>query len=96
MEYLIYFLIDSLVNAGILFLACKLTGVLIEFKWLIVAVIAAALVSLIPTIGWILSLIVLFWLLNQYSNAKIWPDLVFMVVVSRLISVFLIIPFLGS
>ena len=96
MNYLIYFLIDCLASAGIMFLACKLTGVIIEFKWLVISVIAAALVSLIPSIGWLLSFIVLFWFLNQYSNAKIWPDLVFMVVVSRLITVFLVIPFIGS
>ena len=96
MDYLIYFLVDSLVSAGIMFLACKVTGVVIEFKWLLISVSAAALVSLIPSFGWVLSLIVLFWFLNQYSNAKIWPDLVFMVVVSRLITVFLLIPFLGG
>ena len=96
MDYLIYFLIDSLVSAGIMFLACKITGVVIQFKWLLISVAAAALVSLIPSFGWVLSLIVLFWFLNQYSNAKLWPDLVFMVLVSRIITVFLVIPFLGG
>ena len=96
MDYLIYFFVDSLVSAGIMFLACKLTSVIIEFKWLVVSVVAAALVSLIPSIGLLLSFIVLFWFLNQYSNAKIWPNLVFMVVVSRLITAFLVIPFLGG
>ena len=96
MDYLIYFLIDSLVSAGIMFLACKITGVVIQFKWLLISVAAAALVSLIPSFSWVLSLIVLFWFLNQYSNAKLWPDLVFMVLVSRIITVFLVIPFLGG
>ena len=96
MEHILIFLIDSLVGAGVMFLACKVTGVVIEFKWLAVSVAAAAFVSLVPFFGWILSFIVLFWLLNQYSNAKIWPDLVLMVVVSRLISVLLVMPFLGN
>lgn len=96
MEHIIIFFIDALVSAGIMFLACKVTGVVIEFKWLVISVAAAALVSLVPSFGWVLSFIVLFWFLNQYSNAKIWPDLVFMVVVSRLITVFLVIPLLGS
>jgi hypothetical protein len=92
MELLFIFIIDSLVTFAVLYAACKITDVTIENKWLLIAVIGSAIISLIPSLGWVLSILFLFWVLNQYSNAKIWPDLIFMVVVSRLLSMFLVLP----
>lgn len=96
MGYLIYLVLDVLVTVGVMFIACKITSVVIEPKWLIITVASASFVSLIPGIGLLASIFVLFWLLNQHSNAKVWPDLVFMVIVSRLLSLFLVLPLLGA
>ena len=92
MELLFILIIDSIVTFAAMYLACKITDVTIENKRLLVAVIGSAVISLIPGLGWILSIFFLFWALNQYSNVKIWPDLVFMVVVSRLLTLILVFP----
>ena len=92
MELLFILIIDSIVTFAAMYFACKITDVTIENKRLLVAVIGSAVISLIPGLGWVLSIFFLFWALNQYSNAKIWPDLVFMVVVSRLLTLILVFP----
>jgi hypothetical protein len=89
MEYLGLFLLSTVIGTAIMFFACYITGVRISPVWLLIANGAASLAGLIPTIGFILSWIVLQFLLSKYSNAKVWPDLVFMVVISRLITVFI-------
>ncbi len=98
MEYLIYvvaFIIDAAVSGVILWLAAKVTGVDLFVKETIISVGAASLVALIPSVGWLLSLIVLFYMLKKFSQASIWPDLILMVIVSRFFS-FLAVVFLGG
>ena len=94
MDYIGYLLLDITVTTGAMYLACKLTGVRIEPIWLLAAVVASSVVSFVPIVGWPASLCVLFWVLNEYSNAKVWPDLIFMVVLSRLFSLIFVMPLL--
>lgn len=86
MEELIYVALDVVIGGVILWLAAKITSVNLTFVETLVAAGAAAVAALVPTAGWILSIIVLFFLLKQFSRASIWPDIILMVIVSRLVS----------
>ncbi len=89
MELVVVFILEVLIGGGTLWVACKVTAIDLEFKETAIAAGAAALTSIIPGIGWLLSIIVLFWVLKYFSQVNIWPDLVLAVVVSRLLSVML-------
>ena len=78
------FFIEVVIGGIFLWLAARVTKVDLEFKEILICVLAASIVSFIPTIGWIASIIVLFILLKRFSSADIWPDILLMVLVSRL------------
>ncbi|QJD59214.1 hypothetical protein HG264_10000 [Pseudomonas sp. gcc21] len=86
MELLIYLLLDALVGGLFLWLAARITSVDLSFRETVMAAGAAALASLVPGIGWVLSLVVLFVLLKKFSQADIWPDILLMVIISRLVA----------
>jgi hypothetical protein len=57
--------------------------------------LGAALVGLLPGFwGWLLSIAALFWLLRYFTEASMHPDIVLMVVVSRIIWALIIFHFL--
>ena len=87
MEEIVLFILDVVFGGLFLLAAAKLTGVDLVLRETILCVTAAALVSLIPAVGWLASIIVLFYLLKHFSQANVWPDLIFMVVISRLLTV---------
>lgn len=95
MEELVYVLLDALIGGAALWLAAKITSVDVGFRDLVIAAGAAAMISFVPAVGWLLSIIVLFVLLKKFSRADIWPDLILMVIVSRLVS-FLSVMALGG
>jgi len=95
MEALFFFLVDILISGLVLLFASKVTGVNLVFKETVFASGGAAIASLLPILGWPLSVIVLFYLLKKFSSANVWPDLILMVVVGRLIS-FIIVALLGG
>lgn len=86
MDVLVLVVLDALIGGLILWLAAKITSVNLALRETVIAAGGAAAVSLIPAVGWILSIVVLFMLLKKYSQAKIWPDIILMVIVSRLVS----------
>lgn len=86
MEELIYVALDVVIGGVILWLAAKITSVNLTFVETLVAAGGAAVAALVPAAGWILSIIVLFFLLKKFSRASIWPDIILMVIVSRLVS----------
>ena len=86
MEELIYVALDVVIGGVILWLAAKITSVNLTFVETLVAAGGAAVAVLVPAAGWILSIIVLFFLLKKFSRASIWPDIILMVIVSRLVS----------
>ena len=86
MDNMLLVVLDALVGGVILWLSAKITSVDLALKETVIAAGAAAIVSLVPTVGWILSIVVLFALLKKFSQANIWPDLSLMVIVSRLVA----------
>ena len=86
MGELVLVVLDALIGGVILWLAAKITSVDLGLGEAVIAAGGAALVSLVPTAGWILSIVVLFVLLKKFSRASIWPDIILMVIVGRLVS----------
>ncbi|MDN6318128.1 MAG: hypothetical protein L0J77_00015 [Marinobacter sp.] len=86
MDELVLVVLDALIGGVILWLAAKITSVDLGLGETVIAAGGAALVSLVPTAGWILSIVVLFVLLKKFSRASIWPDIILMVIVGRLVS----------
>ncbi len=95
MDEVVYVVLDALIGGVILWLSAKITSVDLGLGETVIAAGGAAAVSLVPTVGWILSLAVLFLLLKKFSRANIWPDIILMVIVSRLVS-FLALMTLGG
>ncbi len=87
MEVLMYVALDAIITGFIVFLAGKLTAVEIDFKDAVICVGLSSIIGLIPSVGWILSIIAYFYLLKKYTSANVWPDLILLVIVSKLISV---------
>ena len=86
MGELLVVVLDALVGGVVLWLAAKITLVDLALSETVIAAGGAAAVALVPTIGWLLSFVVLFVLLKKFSRANIWPDIILMVIVSRLVS----------
>ena len=86
MGELLVVVLDALVGGVVLWLAAKITLVDLALSETVIAAGGAAAVALVPTIGWLLSLVVLFVLLKKFSRANIWLDIILMVIVSRLVS----------
>lgn len=86
MEVLILVLLDALIGGAVLWLAAKITSVNLAFSEAAIAVGIAAVALLVPSVGWVLSIVVLFLLLKKFTRASIWPDIILMVIVSRLVS----------
>ncbi len=95
METLIYVVLDALITGTILYLAGHLTAVKIAFKEAVICVLLSSLLGFIPVIGWLVSIIAYFILLKRYTGAPIWPNIILMVLVSKLLSV-IIIAMLGG
>lgn len=85
MEMMLYIVADALLGGITLWLASNITSVDLQIKETIIAAGAAALASIAPAIGWLLSIIILFYLLKKFSHANIWPDIILMVLVSRFV-----------
>lgn len=78
--------LDVFIGGLILWLSAKITSVDLALRETVIAAAAAAAVALVPSVGWILSIVVLFVLLKKFSQANIWPDIILMVVISRLVT----------
>ncbi|RLA52590.1 MAG: hypothetical protein DRR42_07170 [Gammaproteobacteria bacterium] len=96
MEYalilLVYFAIDAVVGAAFLWVGMKITArfygmlpgaIYCSYRELLIAIAAAAAASLLPYVGWLAAVIVLFYLLRKFTSAGA-GELIMMVVVSRL------------
>ena len=92
---LILTLLDAAAGAVALWLAGRLADVQLALKETGAATGVAALLSLIPQVGWLLSIVALFYLLRRFSRADIWPDLILLVLVSRLLALVAVLA-LGS
>lgn len=95
MEEVVFLILDAVISGAILWIAARITSVDLSLGETVIAAGVAAAAALIPTAGWVLSLILLFALLKKFSGASIWPDIILMVIVSRLVS-FLAVMALGG
>ena len=75
--------VDILVGGAVLYWAAKVVRVDLEFKETVIAAGSAAILALIPYVGWLLSIVALFYILYKFSLAS-FPNLVLLVIVSRL------------
>jgi hypothetical protein len=92
MSLVIAFVLNALFSGAILWLASRITKVRLLFKEAVICAAASALVGLIPTfVGVILSIIVFFYVLKHFTQADIWPDLILMVLVSKVVSLLLVL-----
>jgi hypothetical protein len=92
MSILISFVLNALFSGAILWVASRLTKVSLLFKEAVICAAASALVGLIPTVvGLILSIVVFFYILKYFTQADIWPDLILMVLVSKVVSMILVL-----
>ncbi|MCG7531635.1 hypothetical protein MHM98_09810 [Psychrobium sp. MM17-31] len=95
MDILVLLIIEAIAVGFALFLAGKLTTTEIGFKEAVICVAVSGVVGLIPVIGWLLSIVVYFYLLKQFTAADIWPDLILLVVVSKLIGIMIVAAFVS-
>jgi hypothetical protein len=79
---LLGFVINTVLYGVFLWLAAMVTKVNTTLPAMLAASAIAAAVGLIPVVGWIASLVVLFVLIKKWSDAEVWPDAVLMVVVA--------------
>jgi hypothetical protein len=86
METIAFVILDAIVTGFIVFLAGKLTAVQLDFKEAVICVGISSILGLIPTFGWVISIIAFFYLLKRFTASVIWPDLILLVIVSKLIS----------
>ena len=91
MENLTSFLVIVFVSAGIVWVLGRMMLVNIDYKWLVVAIVASSVVSFIPYIGIFLSFAVLLWFIYEFSDAQLWPNIILLVLISKVfnISIFL-------
>lgn len=87
MSVVVYVVLDAIITGFIVFLAGRLTAVRIGFKEAVICVAISSIFGFIPIVGWLLSVVVFFYLLKKYTAASIWPDLILLVLVSKLLSI---------
>lgn len=95
-ELLIGLAVSTLVSGTVLWLAMKMTGVDGTYAGMLTIAFAAAVVGMIPMLGWILSLVVMFALIVSFTTAEFFPDAVLMVVVAWGLKVVLSLVILGT
>jgi hypothetical protein len=86
METLVALVVEILFGAFSLWVAAKVTRVETTFLNMLAVAAASSVAGLVPLVGWLLGLVVMFLLIRKLTNADIWPDAVLMVVVSWIIS----------
>ena len=85
------FLIDIVLTGTVLWIAARLTSVDLRFKAATFSVAASGIAASVlgvlvgSFLGWILSICVLYFFLKAFTRASIWPDLVLMVLVSKVL-----------
>ncbi|WP_428634509.1 hypothetical protein [Sedimenticola sp.] len=86
MELILFVLLDALVSGLILWVASKIAHEDLRYTEAVMVAVGASVVAVIPSIGWLLSIIVFFMLLKHFTQADIWPSLILLVLVAKLVS----------
>lgn len=71
--YVLGFVITSLFVGTALWLALKVTKVEGTFWGMLIIAAVTTLIGFIPSIGWILSLVALYFMLHRWTTAEYWP-----------------------
>ncbi len=88
LDIVIGFLAGTVFSAVCLWAGMKLTKVDGTFLGMLLIAAISSLAGLIPFVGWLVSLIVMFVLISKWTDAEFWPDAVLMVIVADLVGVF--------
>ncbi|MHB1617659.1 MAG: hypothetical protein ACYCUX_10395 [Metallibacterium sp.] len=92
---LLLYVPDVAISTVSMWLAAEVTALHAMFFQIGMAMPGAALVGLLPGLrGWLLSIAARFWLLRHFTEASMYPDILLMVVVSRMIWALIIFGFL--
>ena len=84
---LVGFVVGTLLSAVCLWGGMKITNVDGTFGAMFAIAAISAGLGLIPLIGWILGIVVMFILISALTDAEFWPDAVLMVFVAKLLSI---------
>ena len=82
------FLVGTVFGAVCLWAGMKLTRVDGTFLGMLLIAAISSLVGLIPLVGWLASLVVMFVLISKWTDAQFWPDAVLMVIVANFVGIF--------
>ena len=80
--------IGILFSAFCLWVGTKVINVDGNFSAMLVIAAISALFSLIPMIGWLVSIFVMCILLTKWTDADFWPDAVLIVIVANVVGMF--------
>ncbi len=83
------FFLFLMFQSALLYVAARITGNPTEFKVMFFIALGTAIVSMIPGIGNLMGLIMLFYLLTKLADMRVWPDAVLTVIVSGLLKLLL-------
>lgn len=83
--YILMFVLSALFVGISLWLGARFVKVECTFPGMLLIAAATSLLSLIPVVGWIISLIALYFMLHKWTTAEFWPDSVILVVVAGVI-----------
>ncbi len=83
--YAIAFCVDVLITTLCVFVATKLSFLKVDFKALLLIVLVVSVVSLVPTVGWLLGLILFIYLLMKVGGVEV-MDGIMVVIITKLIS----------
>jgi hypothetical protein len=86
MVILITLAIEIIFGAFSLWVAAKVTRVDTTFLNMLAVAAASSVAGLVPLVGWLLGVVVMFLLIRKLTDADIWPDAVLMVIVSWFVS----------
>ena len=86
----IIFALDVLLTAVCIFIAIRLAWLKADFKVVLPVVFIVSLISLIPTYGWLLGIVIFIYLLMRATEAD-FKDCVWIVIYSKLLSALMLV-----
>lgn len=96
LELLLGLVVGTLVSGTVLWVAMKLTAVDGTYVGMLAIALITHLIQFVPFIGWILSIVVMFVLIVNWTTAEFFPDAILMVVVSWLVGFFIMLAAAGA
>jgi hypothetical protein len=90
--FILGFVIVSFFVGTALWLGLKVTKVEGTFLGMLIIAVVTTLIGLIPGIGWILSLVALYFMLHRWTTAEYWPDAGILVATAAVMEYVIAIP----